>query len=189
MEDDLVTTALGNTAYYTFIAVPLHVVAALGLAILLNNRMKGIGIPDNVLPAFSDATGCVRHRVPGYLCRIRLRQPVAPDVSPPSRGLVEHRGVGKAGIHHHEHVNRWPCDGHFLGGAPERAGNVAGSGVNRRRRPVGAIPSHHDPDDQPGPLLQHSTRIDGLVSDIHSGLHNYERRPRAVHLFLRASPL
>ena len=44
VEDDLVTTALGNTAYYTFIAVPLHVVAALGLAILLNNRMKGIGI-------------------------------------------------------------------------------------------------------------------------------------------------
>ena len=44
VEDDLVTTSLGNTAYYTLIAVPLHVVAALGLAILLNNRMKGIGI-------------------------------------------------------------------------------------------------------------------------------------------------
>ncbi|MCY4108705.1 MAG: sugar ABC transporter permease, partial [Chloroflexi bacterium] len=43
LEDDLVTTALGNTAYYTFIAVPLHVAGALGLAILLNKRMKGIG--------------------------------------------------------------------------------------------------------------------------------------------------
>lgn len=36
--------SLGNTAYYTLLSVPAGLIAALGLALLLNMRAKGIGV-------------------------------------------------------------------------------------------------------------------------------------------------
>lgn len=41
-EDDLFRKALINTAYYTVIYVPLHIVSALGIAMLLNTNVRGI---------------------------------------------------------------------------------------------------------------------------------------------------
>ncbi|MBI2939456.1 MAG: sugar ABC transporter permease [Chloroflexi bacterium] len=43
IEDPFVTTAIYNTAYYTFIYVPLRLVISLGLAMLLNQQIRGIG--------------------------------------------------------------------------------------------------------------------------------------------------
>lgn len=43
-KDPLYWKAVGNTAYYTLISVPLSIVIALGLALLLNQRAHGIGI-------------------------------------------------------------------------------------------------------------------------------------------------
>ncbi|HZQ99594.1 MAG TPA: sugar ABC transporter permease [Chloroflexota bacterium] len=40
--DELFLTSLRNTAYYTFIGVPLHVAVALGAALLLNTKVTGI---------------------------------------------------------------------------------------------------------------------------------------------------
>ncbi|MBU6333748.1 MAG: sugar ABC transporter permease [Chloroflexi bacterium] len=42
--DPLYWKAVANTAYYTFVSVPLSIVVALGLALLLNQRARGIGI-------------------------------------------------------------------------------------------------------------------------------------------------
>jgi multiple sugar transport system permease protein len=42
--DPLYWRAVWNTAYYTFFSVPLGLLVALGLAILLNGRSRGIGI-------------------------------------------------------------------------------------------------------------------------------------------------
>src|SRR5579884_2578572 len=42
--DGLFWTALYNTAFYTFLAVPLHVALAFGLALCLNVRIRGIGL-------------------------------------------------------------------------------------------------------------------------------------------------
>jgi multiple sugar transport system permease protein len=42
--DDLFYTALGNTAYYTFLAVPLQVLVALLLAVALNRKIRGMGV-------------------------------------------------------------------------------------------------------------------------------------------------
>jgi multiple sugar transport system permease protein len=43
-EDPLYWKAVWNTLYYTLISVPLSLVVALGLALLLNQRARGIGI-------------------------------------------------------------------------------------------------------------------------------------------------
>jgi len=43
-EDPLFLRSLGNTAYYVLFSVPLTIVLALGLALLLNQRLPGIGI-------------------------------------------------------------------------------------------------------------------------------------------------
>lgn len=42
--DEQFWVSLGNTAYYTFIAVPLHVIGALALAMILNVKIRGINI-------------------------------------------------------------------------------------------------------------------------------------------------
>lgn len=42
MKDDLFWLSLYNTAYYTFIAVPFHLVAALGAALILNLKLRWI---------------------------------------------------------------------------------------------------------------------------------------------------
>ncbi len=42
LKDELFWKALANTAYYSFFSVPLGVVVALGLAVLLNQRVKGL---------------------------------------------------------------------------------------------------------------------------------------------------
>jgi multiple sugar transport system permease protein len=44
LQDDLVPTALYNTAYYTFLFVPLHALTALAAALALNNRVRGVGV-------------------------------------------------------------------------------------------------------------------------------------------------
>ena len=44
LRDDLFYVALGNTAYYTFLAVPLQVILALGLALALNQKLRGINV-------------------------------------------------------------------------------------------------------------------------------------------------
>lgn len=41
LQDPLVAKSLFNTAYYTFLGVPLHVTAALTVALLLNQRLLG----------------------------------------------------------------------------------------------------------------------------------------------------
>jgi len=43
MTDDSVHIAIRNTIYYTAATVPLTLIASLGLAILLNNAVKGMG--------------------------------------------------------------------------------------------------------------------------------------------------
>ncbi len=42
--DPLVAKSLGNTAYYTFIGVPLQLIVAFGLALLLNQNVRGLSI-------------------------------------------------------------------------------------------------------------------------------------------------
>jgi multiple sugar transport system permease protein len=44
IEDPLVRISLFNTAYYTFIGVPLQLAVAFGLALMLNERLRAIGI-------------------------------------------------------------------------------------------------------------------------------------------------
>ena len=44
LSDKLFWTSLYSTAYYTFLAVPLHIIAAFGLALLLNVRVRGVGL-------------------------------------------------------------------------------------------------------------------------------------------------
>jgi multiple sugar transport system permease protein len=44
IEDPLVRRSLYNTAYYTFIGVPLQLTVAFGLALLLNERLRAIGV-------------------------------------------------------------------------------------------------------------------------------------------------
>ncbi|RIK40512.1 MAG: ABC transporter permease [Chloroflexi bacterium] len=43
-EDPLVAKSLGNTAYYTFIGVPLQLIVAFGLALMLNQNVRGLSI-------------------------------------------------------------------------------------------------------------------------------------------------
>ncbi|HZA19804.1 MAG TPA: sugar ABC transporter permease, partial [Actinomycetota bacterium] len=43
LSDDLFWTALGNSAIYVALAVPLRIVAALGFALLLHRRSRGTG--------------------------------------------------------------------------------------------------------------------------------------------------
>lgn len=42
LQDELVAKALWNTAFYSFIAVPLGLVVSLALAVLLNQKLRGI---------------------------------------------------------------------------------------------------------------------------------------------------
>lgn len=42
--DELFWKSLGNTAFYTFLFVPLHLIVALCVALALNQRLRGIGI-------------------------------------------------------------------------------------------------------------------------------------------------
>lgn len=61
LQDDLVPTTLYNTAYYTFIFVPLHVSLALLAALALNNRARGIGMFRTIyyLPSITPAVASV----------------------------------------------------------------------------------------------------------------------------------
>lgn len=43
-DDPLMRIALGNTCYYSFIYVPMHLSIALGLAMLLNHSLRGMSI-------------------------------------------------------------------------------------------------------------------------------------------------
>ncbi|MBN2696401.1 MAG: sugar ABC transporter permease, partial [Bacilli bacterium] len=42
--DDLFWKSLGNTIYHVVIAVPLGIVVGVGLALLLNNKIRGMGV-------------------------------------------------------------------------------------------------------------------------------------------------
>ena len=42
VNDKLFYISLGNTAYYTFISVPLQIVLALAMALVLNQKLRGI---------------------------------------------------------------------------------------------------------------------------------------------------
>lgn len=55
--DPLVGKALFNTAYYTFYGVPLQLLVAFGLAIMLNQSIRGIGIYRSIyyLPSITPA--------------------------------------------------------------------------------------------------------------------------------------
>lgn len=44
LRDEIFLKSLGNTAYYTFIGVPLQIVVALFAAILLNQKVRGVSI-------------------------------------------------------------------------------------------------------------------------------------------------
>jgi len=44
LQDDLFWTSLDNTLYYVIFGVPLHVVVALALALLLNQKLRGISV-------------------------------------------------------------------------------------------------------------------------------------------------
>ncbi|MCX6049037.1 MAG: sugar ABC transporter permease [Chloroflexi bacterium] len=55
--DPLVAKSLGNTAYYTFIGVPLQLIVAFGLALLLNQNVRGLPIYRTIyyLPSITPA--------------------------------------------------------------------------------------------------------------------------------------
>ncbi|MCB0184112.1 MAG: sugar ABC transporter permease [Caldilineaceae bacterium] len=57
LEDPLVGTALYNTAYYTFIGVPLQLLVAFVLAVMLNQDLRGRGIYRTIyyLPSITPA--------------------------------------------------------------------------------------------------------------------------------------
>jgi len=57
LEDPLVSTSLYNTAYYTFIGVPLQLLVAFILAIMLNQQIRGRGIYRTIyyLPSITPA--------------------------------------------------------------------------------------------------------------------------------------
>ncbi len=57
LEDPLVTKSLGNTAYYTFIGVPLQLLVAFGLALMLNQSVKGLSLYRTIyyLPSITPA--------------------------------------------------------------------------------------------------------------------------------------
>lgn len=57
LSDPLVGTSLFNTAYYTFIGVPLQLLVAFVLAVMLNQQIRGIGIYRTVyyLPSITPA--------------------------------------------------------------------------------------------------------------------------------------
>ena len=57
LNDPLVSTSLYNTAYYTFIGVPLQLLVAFALAIMLNQQIRGLGIYRTVyyLPSITPA--------------------------------------------------------------------------------------------------------------------------------------
>ena len=44
VNDDLFLISLGNTAYYTFLSVPITIALALGMALALNQNLRGINI-------------------------------------------------------------------------------------------------------------------------------------------------
>jgi multiple sugar transport system permease protein len=55
--DPLVAKSLGNTAYYTFLGVPLQLIVAFGLALLLNQNVRGLAIYRTIyyLPSITPA--------------------------------------------------------------------------------------------------------------------------------------
>ncbi|MEZ4705986.1 MAG: sugar ABC transporter permease [Caldilineaceae bacterium] len=57
LNDPLVGKSLYNTAYYTFIGVPLQLLVAFALAVMLNQRIRGLGIYRTVyyLPSITPA--------------------------------------------------------------------------------------------------------------------------------------
>jgi multiple sugar transport system permease protein len=55
--DPLFWKCLGNTIYYAFISVPLRIVVALGLAVLLNQQVKGLALFRTIFYLPSVVTG------------------------------------------------------------------------------------------------------------------------------------
>ncbi|MBV7330861.1 sugar ABC transporter permease [Chloroflexi bacterium TSY] len=57
LNDPLVSKSLFNTAYYTFIGVPLQLLVAFALAVMLNQQIRGLGIYRTVyyLPSITPA--------------------------------------------------------------------------------------------------------------------------------------
>ena len=57
LTDPLFLKSLGNTAYYTFLAVPLEIIVALVAAIMLNQRVRGVSVYRTAfyLPALTPA--------------------------------------------------------------------------------------------------------------------------------------
>jgi len=55
--DPLVAKSLGNTAYYTFVGVPLQLIVAFGLALMLNQNVRGLSIYRTIyyLPSITPA--------------------------------------------------------------------------------------------------------------------------------------
>lgn len=57
LADPLVSKSLANTAYYTFFGVPLQLLVAFGLALMLNQQVRGLGIYRTIyyLPSITPA--------------------------------------------------------------------------------------------------------------------------------------
>ena len=123
LEDPKVLTSLGNTFFYTLLAVPLEMIIALALASLLATVRRGAGVFRTIFflpkmtPVVATAVG-----LPAAAQRQHRRdQPVPRAVRHPGSAVADRSRLGQAGHRDHEPVDGRRLDGDLARGAAERA--------------------------------------------------------------------
>src|SRR5581483_6493164 len=178
VKDDLFWLSLYNTAYYTFVSVPLHLVAALGAALILNMRLRWINyyrtmvyLP-SITPSVASAFLWMWIFNPDFgLANAAMdlfHLPLDVDLGP---------GLGQAVADPDRPLDDRAADGDPARRAAERAGEPLRGRGGRRRRALAQVPAHHAAD-----ALAHRVPLPGDLADpqlpgVQPCLHHDPGRP------------
>ena len=187
VSDHLFLTALGNTAFYTLLAVPIQLVLALFMALLLNQKLRGINVFRTALylPTVTPTVAFVVLFVYMYNPEFGIFNAILGWFGIPKQGWLTDPNLAKPAF---IIMSLWHVGGQmviFLAGlqaVPEtlvEAASIDGAG---KFPPLLACHGSHD---QPGDLLQPRSWNHWLLPGLRNRLHRDQRRPEARHLVLR----
>ena len=177
-DDPLFWKSVKVTALYS-LSIPLNLVFGLLIAVLLNQKIKGLGLFRTIYYLPSVIVGVAVSLLWVWIFNPRFGIfnlfPGA-GVRDPGAGLAGGRDLGDPGADHHEPMGRRRADADLPGGAAERAHLLLRGGDRGRRQRLAAVPEDHRADDLAGDPVQPDHGHHPVVPGVHARLRDDRRR-------------
>ena len=157
VNDDLFWTPLANTAYYTVIAVPLQLLAALLAAMAVNVRLRTVNIYRTLLylPSITPSVASALLWTWIFNPDFGLANAFLEALHLPRSQWLYDPATAKPALHSDEHLGHRPTNDYLPGWPAERSGFPSRSRRHRRRELVESFPFGDPADALAGHLFQH----------------------------------